>query len=336
MAIENGIKFREETEIGIKHESSINSPKKIRLPEDSCDSPGKESFLGEGNNRDCHKIELFQKDRYSRRNDQVKKSLFGGTKEPHSPLKFKVSEALTFEPTLSPPRDNYLELKSSIRTLNDLEESKPKLEIRRKDKHVSVKPSYQSTMATQKADDSIMEQDSQIRNASHSPIRNAQRKGTDNQGKASGLRQGYRYNSVYHSFIQKKKDTHRADLELQLRIYKEQAKISWEVEDDKHEWDNIEQNLKIGFKMGEGGFGIVYEGDDKILKLPVAIKVIDKAKVLKSTNRKELINSEVKLHSSLPHHENICRFYRVLEDKAKVFTHNLGLHRDGALWLADH
>ena len=250
-----------------------------------------------------------------------------------APVKIQKPENLnTSEATLSPGLPPAM--RSPVRSNFNNRESREHLPMSRKThKNLSINPANFSTMPSQK-EDSQGEADSNNRPCSLSPVRNQKSSRIEGDIKPTGIRQGYRSKSIYHSFIQKKKETLRADLDLQLKLYRDQATIAWKTE-ESDEWDNIEQNLSIGFKMGEGGFGVVYEGTDKILKLPVAIKVIDKVAVLKNPNRIQLINNEVRIHASLPANDNICRFYRLLEDIHKVALHHLGVHRYGVLWLDD-
>lgn len=121
----------------------------------------------------------------------------------------------------------------------------------------------------------------------------------------------------YHRFIKKQKEQRQEEnLEL-LQQLKQNIRIQWKPTGDEA-FPDIESQLKIGFKMGEGSFATVYEGFDKVIRKNVAIKVFDKSRLLQSEKRIELIQKEIEVISRIPSHPNVCEFYRVVEDKKKV------------------
>lgn len=126
------------------------------------------------------------------------------------------------------------------------------------------------------------------------------------------------YNN-YTSFIQRKKEARKTVISELMDRFKENKDISWSTEDSEN-WPNISEKLKIGFKLGQGGFGKVYEGMDLELQHSVAIKVIEKRAALQKPELRRLVESEIHIHSSLPEHENICKFYRVIEAQWQVST----------------
>lgn len=82
--------------------------------------------------------------------------------------------------------------------------------------------------------------------------------------------------------------------------------------------EDIRTELKFDDCLGEGSFAKVYEGYDKRLKLPVAIKVIDKRKIKDTeTKKKALIEEEIYILSKM-NHPNIVKFLRLLEDTKRV------------------
>lgn len=101
------------------------------------------------------------------------------------------------------------------------------------------------------------------------------------------------------------------------------------------EGEDIRTELKFDDCLGEGSFAKVYEGYDKRLKLPVAIKVIDKRKIKDTeTKKKALIEEEIYILSKM-NHPNIVKFLRLLEDTKRVSAPYKDLHSDGALWSQD-
>lgn len=98
--------------------------------------------------------------------------------------------------------------------------------------------------------------------------------------------------------------------------------------------EDIRTELKFGDCLGQGSFAKVYEGFDKRLKIPVAIKVIDKRKIKDNeVKKKALIEEELSICSKMVH-PNIVKFIRLVEDVKRVKVHSLtaDLHGDGAVW----
>lgn len=80
---------------------------------------------------------------------------------------------------------------------------------------------------------------------------------------------------------------------------------------------DVEKELTFTTCVGQGSFAKVYEGIDKRTKQQVAIKVIDKRKVV-DAKRRLLIQTEVNLLAGLKH-RNISEFYRLVEDHKRIF-----------------
>lgn len=80
---------------------------------------------------------------------------------------------------------------------------------------------------------------------------------------------------------------------------------------------DVEQELSFVSCLGQGSFAKVYEGYDKRLKQRVAIKVIDKRKILEP-KRRALIQTEVSILARMKQ-KNIVEFYRLVEDHKRVF-----------------
>ncbi len=121
----------------------------------------------------------------------------------------------------------------------------------------------------------------------------------------------------YHRFMKKQKEQRQEENQELLQQLKQNTRIQWKPTGDEA-FPDIDSQLKIGFKMGEGSFATVYEGFDKVIRKNVAIKVFDKSRLLQSEKRIELIQKEIEVISKIPSHPNICEFYRVVEDKKKV------------------
>lgn len=112
---------------------------------------------------------------------------------------------------------------------------------------------------------------------------------------------------------------------------REPVAVCWK---DCFDGQDIRAELKFGDCLGQGSFAKVYEGFDKKLKIPVAIKVIDKRKIKDSeVKKKALIEEEVYIFSKLDH-PNIVKFLRLVEDAKRVFNFNTDLYSDGAVWFS--
>jgi Protein kinase domain len=87
---------------------------------------------------------------------------------------------------------------------------------------------------------------------------------------------------------------------------------------DQLNGEDIRTELKFGDCLGQGSFAKVYEGFDKRLKIPVAIKVIDKRKIKDNeTKKRQLIEEELFIFCRL-NHKNIVKFIRLVEDTKRV------------------
>lgn len=99
-------------------------------------------------------------------------------------------------------------------------------------------------------------------------------------------------------------------------VQKEPAVVHWA---DCINGQDIRTELKFGDCLGQGSFAKVYEGFDKKLKMPVAIKVIDKRKIKDTeTKKKALIEEEIYIFAKLDH-PNIVKFIRLIEDVKRVY-----------------
>lgn len=78
-----------------------------------------------------------------------------------------------------------------------------------------------------------------------------------------------------------------------------------------------QSEIELIEEIGQGSFAKVYKGIDKRSKNTVAVKVIDKRKIVDSKRRK-LIQSEVSILSKMKH-TNIAEFYRIIEDSKRIF-----------------
>lgn len=107
----------------------------------------------------------------------------------------------------------------------------------------------------------------------------------------------------------------------------EEVVVRWA---DALDGQDIRTELKFGDCLGQGSFAKVYEGFDKRLKIPVAIKVIDKRKIKDSeTKKKALIEEEIYIFSRMKH-VNIVKFIRLLEDIKRVCC--LPQNRSSSSW----
>ncbi len=80
---------------------------------------------------------------------------------------------------------------------------------------------------------------------------------------------------------------------------------------------DVEKEITFTSCLGQGSFAKVYEGFDKRLKQTVAIKVIDKRKILEP-KRRALIQTEINLLARMKH-KNITEFFRLFEDNKRIF-----------------
>ena len=102
--------------------------------------------------------------------------------------------------------------------------------------------------------------------------------------------------------------------EVELLELRSNTKLNWDVERLP---DSI-LDLQLGFKIGAGSFAQVYEAYDTLLLRNVAVKVFENLRVLNTAGRAHLLQQEISTMAKLPPHENVCRFFRVLQDKKKV------------------
>lgn len=123
----------------------------------------------------------------------------------------------------------------------------------------------------------------------------------------------------YHKFRKRMKEETRSKLDTESM--KKDVRISWK-DDDEHSSLNVnmEKHIKLGFKIGEGSFGEVYEGWDKVLEQHVGIKLFSKDKLAGSQRLMKMLEKELSVCSALPNHINICQFYRVVQDANRVMT----------------
>lgn len=110
----------------------------------------------------------------------------------------------------------------------------------------------------------------------------------------------------------KRREISEAEL-LELRSH---TKLNWDVE----KLPDTILDLQLGFKIGAGSFAQVYEAYDALLLRNVAVKVFENLRVLNTAGRAHLLQQEISTMAKLPPHENVCRFFRVLQDKKKVFS----------------
>lgn len=80
---------------------------------------------------------------------------------------------------------------------------------------------------------------------------------------------------------------------------------------------DVEKELTFTSCLGQGSFAKVYDGLDKRLNMKVAIKVIDKRKILEP-KRRALIQTEVNILARMKH-KNIAEFHRLIEDHKRLF-----------------
>lgn len=145
-----------------------------------------------------------------------------------------------------------------------------------------------------------------------------------------GMKNTYRAQSKYHMFLAKMKIKENNDIRAKLNLQQED-KIDWgegdrdkeraslsPVREDRAE-DRESPELKLNFKMGQGSFGSVFEGYDKLLKKNVAIKVFEKAKVRREgAQRMRVVEEELEIMRKLGKHQHLCEFYRLVQDRKKV------------------
>ncbi len=80
---------------------------------------------------------------------------------------------------------------------------------------------------------------------------------------------------------------------------------------------DVEAELTFISCLGQGSFAKVYEGYDKRLKQSVAVKVIDKRKILEP-KRRALIQTEVNILARMKH-KHIGEFFRLIEDHKRLY-----------------
>jgi Protein kinase domain len=102
--------------------------------------------------------------------------------------------------------------------------------------------------------------------------------------------------------------------ELDLKQLKQNTTLNWDSDSLPADLSDID----LGFRIGAGNFAQVYEAYDKLLQRSVAVKVFENHKVINTAGWKSLLQKEITTMANLPAHENVCTFYRVLQDKKKV------------------
>src|SRR3990167_7038283 len=130
---------------------------------------------------------------------------------------------------------------------------------------------------------------------------------------------------VYASFKKKLRDTEANILREEVRRRRDLAEIKWDLSPDAAPTDALRtQGIKLGFRMGKGAFGEVFEAYDEVLRQPVAVKVIDKK--LGSDHGKlfQMVKQEVEMWKLADKHDHVCELFRLCEDQKKVrfFVHN--------------
>lgn len=96
----------------------------------------------------------------------------------------------------------------------------------------------------------------------------------------------------------------------------EETTVLWDPENGNKEWPHFSKHLHFGQCLGQGSFAKVYEAIDKHSKQNVAVKVIDKRKILNHKKRL-LVQNEIDILAKLDH-TNLIRFHRLVEDKKRV------------------
>ena len=124
--------------------------------------------------------------------------------------------------------------------------------------------------------------------------------------------QTYKSTSLFHMFAQRQKEMKAASFQQTVSRLKASSTIKWQ------DSPNDDCQLQVGLKIGQGAFASVFEGFDTLLKIQVAIKVIEKAKVMGNPRQMQLVEQEARLLAGLPHHPNVCQFYRLAEDSKKI------------------
>jgi Protein kinase domain len=161
---------------------------------------------------------------------------------------------------------------------------------------------------------------------SNKPIRSSARHKTE-----AGTGQSYKENNTFHIFMKRHKDSQNAEMADMIEKLKAAAMVVWSTDS----MTDTDCQLQMGFKMGEGAFGAVYEAYDKLLKRSVAVKHVEKAKINNNPRRKELVEMEVRNLAKIPPCSQVCQFYRVFEDNLKVRYNHTDLYSDGVLWVTN-
>lgn len=99
---------------------------------------------------------------------------------------------------------------------------------------------------------------------------------------------------------------------------KESGSISWLSLRIK-KFSSVFDQLEAMQSIGSGHFGTVYSAYDKMLNINVAVKKLDKKKLLEDDEDRTIVIHELKVLEKLPIHKNICRFFRAFEDEDAVY-----------------
>jgi tRNA A-37 threonylcarbamoyl transferase component Bud32 len=84
-----------------------------------------------------------------------------------------------------------------------------------------------------------------------------------------------------------------------------------------NEWDDYSKTLRFDKLLGQGSFAKVYHGIDLQTMKDVAIKSMEKRKLIELGVQK-MIEKELEIIQSIKH-PNICQFKRMVEDKKRIF-----------------
>ena len=123
---------------------------------------------------------------------------------------------------------------------------------------------------------------------------------------------------LYASFKKRIRDTEANNLREEILRRRAVAEVRWNINSDEGSDVLKQEGLKLGFKMGKGAFGEVFEGYDEVLKQQIAIKVIDKRLGQDNQKLQNLVKQEISMWKMVDQHEHVCEFFRLCEDHKKV------------------
>jgi len=86
---------------------------------------------------------------------------------------------------------------------------------------------------------------------------------------------------------------------------------------------SVHEHVEIGPAIGHGRFGVIHRATTRFTRAPVAVKIVNKAQVIKSLEDARLLRNEIRVLRRIaqsPDHPNIAKTFQSYEDDAMLYT----------------